>query len=253
MGEVKIQYDGIKERVFTIDHPEVIAITQEFKEKVMKLRIFEKFEAVAPISLRRAEVVGSAWHAFSAFVPWLLCHASTSVSTNRMRHYVIQTAFEELGMRDEKEIHHEMYWSAAKLAGLTDTVRDEVEAHPLITTALKNLEKSARSLKSDGELMGFLLGMEIPAVENIETVLSSLAHNSQVRPALENSQFFLLHRQIETEHVRLAVSTFLRFCGTEAMKVDYKRGFDLAVSFWSEFWGGLGEIMKERPRSKQAS
>jgi hypothetical protein len=246
------RYDGIIERTYVATHPEVIATTQMFQERFRKPRIFEKFEASAPISKRRAEVVGGAWHAFSEFVPWFLCHASAAVSTNRIRHYVIQTAFEELGMRDEREIHHEMFWKAAKVAELDEDVRERMERDKAVTGPLAFLRSKALAARSDAEVMGLLLGLEMPAVENISTVFQSLVHRPEIQAPLRQSTFFSFHMQIEIEHVRLTVSNFLRFCTTSEMKQEFLRGFDATIEFWSKFWGNLGALLKEEKVSRMS-
>ena len=61
------------------------------------------------------------------------------VSTNEKRHYVIQTAFEELGMRDAREIHPDI-WQVVKTAGVTDRDRERVLLADLPAKAVEFFE-----------------------------------------------------------------------------------------------------------------
>jgi hypothetical protein len=174
-------------------------------------------------------------------MPWFLCQAAAMVSTNEKRHYVIQTAFEELGMRDAREIHPDMFWDAAKAVGIAEEERAAIHREPAPAAVLASLRAMLLSYKTDEEVLGILLGLEIPARENIETVFSSLAHSRDARATLDAHKFFVLHRQIEIEHVRLTVSNFLRFCTEDAQKERFIRGFDDGLAFWRSFWGSASD------------
>lgn len=237
-------YNGIQEQTFTADHPAVIEWTRSFEKLTAESAIFQDFEKNHPEPSReRAIVVGSLWHRFSAFMPWFLCQAAAMVSTNEKRHYVIQTAFEELGMRDAREIHPEMFWNAAEAAGVASDDRERVLSNPEPTNVLADLRSALLSYTTDEEVLGILLGLEIPARENIETVYSSLAHNKELRSSLDQHKFFCLHRQIETEHVRLTISNFLRFCATEDQKSRFVRGFNDGLRFWRRFWDSASAMI----------
>ena len=237
--EQEQQYVGIQEEQFTADNHEVVRWTEFFHSRVKAKKIFEDFEESQPSSASRARVVGVYWQRFSAFMPWFLCEAAARVSTNEKRHYVIQTAFEELGMRNVREIHPEMFWSTAKQAGVLEADRSRLVRIESGIEVLRGLKAAILSASDDETIMGLLLGLEIPAEENIETVFRSLAHTEEKKQLLEVSKFFQLHRQIEIEHVRLTVSNFLRFCQTEEEQKRFISGFDQGVSFWAHFWADV--------------
>jgi hypothetical protein len=238
-------YSGIVENTYTADHQEITKWTDKFESEVESLGIFPQFEAECPRSLSRAIVVGSLWHRFSSFMPWFLCQASAMVSTNEKRHYVIQTAFEELGMRDAREIHPDMFWQVAKAAGVTDQDREKVLLAELPAKAIEFLRAKLMGYSSDEEVLGVLLGLEIPAEENIETVFKSLAHTDPLRDALNETKFFRLHRQIESEHVRLTISNFLRFCRTDDERARFIKGFHDGLIFWQLFWGSAKTMIND--------
>ena len=230
-------YNATKDGLYTPEHPDVIAWTRQFEQRATEKGIFTTLIATHPApSIKKAITVGALWHRFSEFMPWFLCQASAMVSTNEKRHYVMQTAFEELGMRDAAEIHADMFWSAANLAGATISDRDRIRLQSTPTSVLERLRTYLFESHSDSEILGLLLGLEIPAIENIETLLASLSHNSDLGEKLAAHKFFRLHRQIEIEHVRLTVANFLRFCGTEDERALFIRGFDKGLEFWLQFW-----------------
>lgn len=229
-------YNGTIEEIYTSSNEQVAEWTKRFEGHVQELNIFPNFEAACPVSVTRAQTVGVLWHEFSSFMPWFLCQAAAMVSSNEKRHYVIQTAFEELGMRDSKEIHPDMFWEAARSVGVNESTRESIGKSKEAIAVLEFLKNTLLQYKSDEEVLGILLGLEIPAVENIETVFRSLAHNGEAIRKLEEHKFFRLHRQIEIEHVRLTVSNFLRFCPNEDQQQRFVAGFFDGLNFWSKFW-----------------
>ena len=243
-------YDYVQEKTYTADHPEVVAWANSFLKRFREEQIFEAFDTNHSVpSLIKAKVVGTQWHRFSDLMPYVLCAASAKVSNNRLRHYTIQTAYEELGARNADEIHHEMFWETAVMAGATNADRDALSGEPEISRALKFLEQVLMDSKSDEEILGLLLGLEICAQENIETVFSSLAHTKELDSKLAETKFFKLHRQLEMEHIRLDISIFLRFCQNSKEKTQlFTNGFDCGVQFWDQFWSGVGQIITRQQR-----
>lgn len=235
-GISDLGYDFIRESVFNENHPEVIRWTNFFELRLQQRGIFERFDKIVPRrSIEKAAVVLKEWHRFSEMMPWFLCQAAALVSSNWLRHYVIQTAFEELGARDAEEIHHELFLREAKSVGIP-----WVESYPVkiadCARIISRLKKRLLKCKSDEEILGLLLGLEIPARENIETVFSSLAYSGNTRELLEQGKFFKLHRVLEVEHIRLNIANYLRFCETNRKKQQYVLGFDAGIEFWSAFW-----------------
>lgn len=240
----ELGYHGIEEKLYTADHPEVIQWSGIFDERYRSKGIFERFEAKHPRPAKaRAIVVGTQWHRFSADVPWVLCRAAAQVSTNRKRHYVIQTAFEELGMRDETQIHEEMFRATTYLVGVTRADYERLKQVPEVTRALTFLRAKLTSYRSDAPVLGLLLGLEIPARENIETVFSGLCHEPSHDKLLTGTTFFKFHRCLELEHIRLTVSNFLRFCATPAERRSFTTGFNDGIAFWDQFWRAVSAAL----------
>jgi len=236
------QYLGVKEATYSANHPEVLKWTKFFRYRTLARDIFAAMTGVSP-STERARVVSVQWHRFSEFMPAFLCQAAAMVTTNEKRHYVIQTAFEELGMRDVHEIHPDMFWAAAATAGASDADRMRMRGPGPVQSALDDLWRSLVSFRTDPEVLGILLGLEIPAEENIEMIFTSLGYSEPVRAELAKTKFFALHRAIEIEHVRLTVSNFLRFCSTDEQRTQFVRGFDAGLDFWKRYWKSVSEAV----------
>ena len=232
----KLGYTGIVESEYTSTSHEFKVALKHFENIKNSLEIFEKFETTTPRSEERAFVVANMWHHFSAFMPWFLCQASAMVTTNEKRHYVIQTAFEELGMRDVNEIHSFMFWNAAKLTNVHRKSGVTVLENKEFLAVILELRQTILNYKTDEEILGILLGLELPAQENIETVLNSLCFTKALEKPITAHKFFVLHRQIETEHVRLTVSNALRFCPTEQQMSLFMCGLNDGLTFWRKFW-----------------
>ncbi len=246
----RLGYNGTEEAIYTAEHPDVLLWTKKFEARTRNAEIFQPMNQMhATASKEQATVVGVLWHRFSEYMPQFLCQAAAQVSTNQIRHYVIQTAFEELGMRDSTEIHPDMFWQSAISAGVTVQDKERLENDANINETLTVLKDALSNCTTDAEVLGMLLGLEIPAIENIETIYQSLAHTEELRASLAQSKFFSLHRQIEVEHVRLTVANFLRFCTTPGDKTDFIKGFESGLEFWQTFWNAVStRITAEKTR-----
>ena len=237
-------YTGVKEERYTMDNPEVIEWTKFFHQRSDIDNIFGKFASTTKdIKMQKAIAVASQWYRFSSFMPWFLARAASQVSDNEKRHYVIQTAYEELGMRDVEEIHPEMFREAAIEAGVIDENIKQLMNYEPITKQLGWLSNQLLQCDSDSEVMGMLLGLECPADENIDTIFNALSHNDIATRKTTEAKFFKLHRAIETEHVRLTVSNYLRFCPDQIKKEQFILGFDGGINFWRKFWGEVSILI----------
>ncbi len=88
-------------------------------------------------------------------------------------------------------------------------------------------------------IFGILLGLELPAEENIETVFRSLAFSSHLEEKIALTEFFIVHRKNERDHIRLTVSNFLKFCKTPRDRSDFLIGLNIGLEFWSRFWSNV--------------
>jgi hypothetical protein len=245
--EEEFYYQGVEERTYTTSHPDVIKWSSFFTDRYESCQIFERFNRSKSESRQQSAISAAVyWYHFSEFAPWFDCQAAAMLTKNQMRHYVIQVAFEELGMRKENEIHSDLFWQAAFHIGAEENHKASGVESKEITKPLAFLRSGLLSCASDSEILGMALGFEIPARENIETLFECMAFNEESKSNLAKTKFFKLHRQIEAEHIRLSVANFLRFCESEEERAAFTKGFDLGVKFWDEFWLGMAACLKAR-------
>jgi len=228
---------------------------ETFRDILLRRSIFERFKEdhLLEPSFATACAVGVSWHQFSEFMPWFLCRACAKVKNNEKRHYVIQTAYEELGMKRADKIHPDMFWTAVSAAGVTEFHKNKIRESSEIQETLAFLKRKLLSYKSDASVFGILLGLEFPAEENIETIFRALAHTQEIREFLDQHEFFVLHREIEKAHVDLTLSNFYRFCSKPADQKKFLGGFEDGIEFWNRFWGRVSEAIRmEERRPKRA-
>jgi hypothetical protein len=154
---------------------------------------------------------------------------------------VIQTAFEELGMRDVTQIHCELFRHTVERIGVeldTGDLRSFKPTHDLLAWLWQRLD----GYVNDAAVLGVLLGLEAPARENISLIFDSIAYDTEARKALADELFFKIHFAVEEEHVRLTLSNFLRFCVSLSSKAEYVDGFDDGIEFWRRFWMNTSEL-----------
>lgn len=240
----ELGYMGTVEEIYKNDHPDVIKWTKYFHDYVSEKRIFENFMHQIQKNIATARIVAASWYSFSEFMPFFLCRAASMVSNNLTRHYIIQTAFEELGMRDYKQIHSEMFYQAANSIGIYFLKNCDLIDENLIISTISILKDRLSFYYNDMQIMGILLGLELPAIENIETIFTCMAYDQCAEKKLKESLFFKIHREVEIEHVRLTVSNFLRFSKSVEDIKNFINGFEDGINFWSKFWGNIGNLVK---------
>lgn len=231
-------YDTVVEETFTLDSHAVLTWEKAFSERTPLTEVFDSYLADTDHAiLARQTVVGLLWYEFSKFSVWYLCQSAALLKDNLKRHFIIQYAFEELGMRDHRGIHCDLFKSAAIQSGVDEGQYQKLGRHPELSSILESFRQTLLNYKDDAEILGLNLGMEFPAKENIDAVQRSLSADSDIGELVAKSQFFRIHNVIETEHIRLGIANFLRFCGNEDQKERFIRGFDYGIGFWREFWG----------------
>jgi hypothetical protein len=181
----------------------------------------------------RAQVAGRGWYLFSDFMPRLLSLAMHRVSNNRVRAQIVDVLRDELGRQPGEIIHSEMFAAAIAQAGVT-AVPGEI-GH--LSNLFELLAKAVQEANSDAEILGILLGLEIMANENIETLIQALAHAPSVQADLEVTDFFRVHRANEDDHIANGIDNFRRFGVLESE--SFEEGFDRGVYFWCRFWNEL--------------
>lgn len=232
----ELGYNAVNDHIYTMESEVIKEWTRFFTDRAYQVLDFSKFHKEVPRSNAKAVAVSTQWYQFSAFMPYFLCQAAAFMSTNEKRHYVIQTAFEELGMRDVDEIHPEMFKQCCVEAGIPGEMFQKLSAHEPVQALLLRLNDLMLASQDDDYIMGMLLGLELPAEDNISSIFHSCAFDSTAEAKLRTHKFFKLHMALECEHVRLTVSNFLRFSLATEAKNQFIAGFDEGIRFWVDYW-----------------
>lgn len=242
--EMIVRSDRVFENVYDKDSAEVVEWTDRFSKRANIPTIFSEIgKRIATKKFLHAEIVGTFWHHFSALAPQVMSIASAKVDNNLMRHYIVQIIFEELGTRNHRFIHPDLFLDAIESIGVTTERRKILVEKYLPRLGFDNLVSIMNGAKSNSEILGILLGLEIDANENIQTIFDSLAFDDETEIKVKNTPFFKIHRIAEDEHIRIDVANFLRFCQTDKEKEEFAEGFDKAVSFWKNYWDAMAEII----------
>lgn len=238
-------YDTVREDIFKIDSPEISTWYKVFADRTPMEEIFTKYlNASNDFKKGRRIAAGVLWYEFSAFSVWYLCQSSASLSDNLKRHYIVQFAFEELGMRDHEEIHCELFRQAAVSAEVSEQHFDTLLGSDEIENLFSWLRGRLLGYENDASIIGLNLGMEFPAEENISTVQTSLSENKEIAEIVANSRFFKVHNVIEAEHIRAGIANFLRFCPDDKAKRLCLEGFDDGILFWKRYWQIVEDVAK---------
>ncbi len=244
--EMIVRSDRVYETIYKEDSPEVVNWTAYFTERANISSIFFEIEKrIAVKNMALAEIVGTFWHHFSSLAPQVMSMAAAKVDSNLMRHYIVQIIYEELGTRNHRLIHPDLFLDAIESVGVTDKKRSDLISNHFNKLGFSYLNQIMSEAKSNSEILGILLGLEIDANENIQTILDSLAYDAKAEEVLISTPFFKIHRIAEDEHIRIDVANFLRFCQTEQEKEEFTDGFDKAVHFWNIYWKCMTQIFDE--------
>lgn len=225
----------IPEQTYDYNHPEVIYWTRRFRDLGQKRDVFVNIHATikARRSREAAEIMARVWCDFSRHVPKFIARAVSHTDDPERQHHLIQIAYDELGGRNKKLIHSNLFLEALAKIGIHFAPQSKLTP---IRSVLDMLDESLVGAGSEEAIIGLLLSFEILAPENIETLFECLCFDDASGELLSASPFFKIHRQDETEHIRHSVANFLRFCPTEDDKEKFLKAFDVGLSFWERFW-----------------
>lgn len=204
--------------------------------------IFQPFEAKIPEKSREtAKVIGSLWYHLSEAITDILCTALAKLENPYIRHFVIQTAYEELGENSEDMIHTTLLRQTLKVAGVEESDILKWSGEASVKETIDTLHQNLESCKSDAEISGLLLGLEIIAYENIQNVIDSLTYSDAVGKEVMATDWVRLHNTMEEEHIRRAVSVYVRFTPDFTSQRKFVHRFCQAIEFWQQYWGAIAK------------
>lgn len=231
---------------FPADHPDVVRHTSRFLVRKDNAELFTEFTTAihGHRSRRSAALVGTSWLRFSKLMTVLPSEAVSRLTSSAARHFVIQTAYEELGEADPNMVHSDLFHVALDAIGISEeAILDWCGFEP-VTHALARLRRHLAEGTSDAYILGLLHGLEIPAEDIIEHLFEALSYDDNARAALGKTAFFRIHRVVEAEHVRRGTANYLRQTEVD-QRMEFASGFEDALRYWKSFWSG---IAAELPR-----
>jgi hypothetical protein len=242
--EMIVRSDRVFENEYKAESPEVIEWTNSFYHRANVNEIFAiTWEKIKNNDKNNSAIIGTFWHHFSSLAPKVMSIAAGKVSNNLIRHYIVQIIFEELGSRNHRLIHPDIFLDCLYELDVNDQERNRIITKYVHKMPFQSLLSIMDNANSDSKILGILLGLEIDAEENITTIHDGLIYNEKSMNVVKKSSFFRIHKIAEKEHIRLNVANFLKFCPTDENKQDFLEGFDEAVNFWRIYWASISEII----------
>ncbi len=224
------------------------ALLQAFTSLAERENIFSSMQPILQNKdLIVSEVVGVRWYHFSEFMPWFLTRMASLASTNRKRAAICQIAYEELGEGNPDKIHANEFIDALSISVDIKSEKFQSARESCFPNELKFLSRALEGKDiSDPLLFGISLGLEIVAIENIETLFEGVCYDEVLREKLGRTEFFIIHRQNEEEHIRHTTNGFINHVHTDQDEQDFMHGFYLSLKFWKQFWNNTAELCKSR-------
>lgn len=173
--------------------------------------------------------VASAWYQFSLLVPKILTSLALSSNSPFVISKLLKVANEEMGEGSPDHAHFLLFEDSCKSVGTTINKDLGFRSIRFLENKSFELEK-----KSDATILGFHLGLEFNANQNIHFLLQGLSD-----PMLKLEKFFEIHLVIEDQHIEQCLANF-EFCRTTQEKYDFLNGFHIGIDFWVRFWAELG-------------
>lgn len=214
--------------------------TKFFQELARPSEIFGNFRKSVPSKTHEgAKVIGSLWYHLSEAIVDVLCTALAKLENPKIRHFVIQTAYEELGEDSEDKIHTDLLRESLRAAGVTDVDILTWSGAKDVHASIESLYENLNSCISDEEICGVLLGMEIIAYENIANVVDYLDYSDDIGRQVRATEWVRLHNTLEEAHIHRSVSVFVRHVSDFTSRRKFVQKFMQTMEFWNEFWAAI--------------
>ncbi|MCG8424006.1 MAG: iron-containing redox enzyme family protein [Proteobacteria bacterium] len=211
-----------------------------FTELAQPNRLFDSFrDAVPEKTPERAKIVGSLWYHLSEAIVDVLCLALAKLENPRIRHFVVQTAYEELGESSESKIHTDLLRDSLLVADVDENDILAWSGYPDVRDAITSLRDNLDACTSDAEICGVLLGMELIAYENIGNVVDYLSYSDEVARLVAATEWVRLHNTLEEAHIERSVSIFVRYVTSYTARRKFVGKFIQVMHFWERFWASI--------------
>lgn len=213
---------------------------QFFTDLAQPSELFGSFRDTVPEKTpERAKIIGSLWYHLSEAIVDVLCIALAKIEHPRIRHFVIQTAYEELGESREDKIHTDLLRETLHVAGVDDNDILAWSGHEQVQDAITSLQNDLQACASDAEICGMLLGMELIAYENIANVVDYLGYSKEISRKIADTEWVRLHNTLEEAHIQRSVGIFVRYVTDHVARRKFVQTFTRTMRFWECFWRSI--------------
>lgn len=180
---------------------------------------------------------GLSWLYFSRKIIDLLEFVASQASLDFMKKNISAILEDEIGLKGE-QAHFEMYEDALKRVYLKETDYS-IASQWKSSLAFEQLLNETKSESCEYFNLGLILGLEIPANENIEMSLRIIC-NEEEEQEISKMKYFLVHMVAEDEHINRNVLNYLNLTSM-VQRSQYLKGFRRGVDFWNIYWHKVAE------------
>jgi len=222
--------------------------TQFFHSLAQADELFGAFRRSVPErSLANSKIVGALWFHLSEAIVDILCIALARLNNPKIRHFVVQTAYEELGEDSPDKLHTKLLLNMLQRAGVNEQDILRWSGHEGVNREIDKLKKDLWDSPSDVEICGILLGMEIIAYQNVDNVLDYLSSSEDVGAAVRATEWAKLHHQLEEGHSRRAVTGGVEHVPDLTSQRRCVAAFMRTIRFWRQFWAEIADATCRPP------
>lgn len=215
-----------------LNQPDFANARKKFTEMARIDEIFLPFEKVKSDhkSLLQA---GIPWLFFSQKIPEVLRLVADYSTDEEFSKNIAHICEDELGFGNPKANHAKLFKDCLIVQGLSDeAIVKSLETNK--NRKVLNLIEDVKTKNNEWFNLGLILGLEIVAYENINTVLSLISLEDKLR--LFNMPYFKIHFVAEDEHINLNIQNYLGLSSSKEKRLLYLEGFNSGIEFWVDFW-----------------
>ncbi|NJR59758.1 MAG: iron-containing redox enzyme family protein [Cyanobacteria bacterium CRU_2_1] len=168
--------------------------------------------------------------------------ASLSVLTDtEIQLLFAKVMFSELGDGEESEIHSKLLknllckWVAPKFPSVFD-VNDDVISY--FNATVKQITQATESW-----VVGFLVGLEVPALDEFNMVISSFMRMGVPEEALMKARYIEIHQAIELDHQEAGSEAMEKIKAAGFSMTEMREGGKAAIEFLLHMIGSKGNLL----------
>lgn len=189
-------------------------------------------EAAIPKDLHDPIGVLSRWHYLSEQFPRFLGAILSRSPLPAAQCLVAKNITGECGGGNFDAMHSKLL---AELVGPVIAQGPQFDAHGLSGVVERSLAEI--STMTEGEAIGFLIGLEAPAYEILALLRRSLLQAGVDPSAIDDSVYMTTHQEVEAEHQADSIMMAKVAAELGCDEAEILAGGRRAVAFWGAWWG----------------